>query len=148
MITRIRYPGTVALAAFAWLALAVQGWVTIAHAMRGGDSLLRASLDYLLFFTTLTNGFCALILTARARSADDDHRKSFFLRNGSATSATVSILIVMVLYHFLLSERTEPQGLQIVADLALNYVMPVGFSVYWWESVPRGRSRCTTCRAG
>lgn len=134
----VRHPITLALAAVAWLALALQGWITISGALRAGAPPVRAVADYLLYFTTLTNGVCALILTARVRDAGAGRRTEFFLRNGTVTSATVSILIVALLYHFLLRTRPTPEGLEVISAIALNYVMPISFSLYWWEYVPGG----------
>ncbi len=127
-----------ALAAVFWLALLFQLGITVETALRTGASLPRALADYLFYFTTLTIAFCAMALTVRAFPQWDGTIIRFFRRNGTTTGATVSLILVGLIHHFMLRASADTKGLQHLSDLLLHYVMPILFTGFWWEYVPRG----------
>jgi len=131
-----RFAFAALLAAVGWTALALQLWIAVSGALRADESVGRAIVEYLGYFTILTNGFCALILTARSTATGGP--LDFFRRNGTTTCALTAILIVGVVYHFVLRSQWDPQGLQFITDLALHYVMPIAFLFFWVDVVPRG----------
>ena len=45
-----------------------------------------------------------------------------------------SISLVGIAYYFLLRNIWAPEGLQLLADVLLHYVVPVLYMVYWWRA--------------
>jgi hypothetical protein len=117
-----------------WAALLIQGWISV----RRSTPLVGVSgafINYLGYFTILTNMLGALALTSRLLPAGSRFVR-FFLRPTVVTTIAMSIIIVGVVYALLLRGLWDPQGMQLVADILLHYVMPVLFVVYWWLMVP------------
>lgn len=127
-----------ALAAAFWLALLLELWVTVSSALRTDASLLRALADYFFYFTTLTTAFCAAVLTVRAAPRWDGRVVRFFRRAGTTTGAAVSLILVGLIHHFSLSHATDSEPLRRFSEVILHYVMPILFTGFWWEYVPRG----------
>lgn len=97
---------------------------------------------YLGYFTILTNVLVAAALLVPL-VAPASAPGQFFARPGVATTLAVSITVVGLAYFFLLRKVWDPQGWQLVADVALHYVTPVLFIVYWWVAVPKSELRWT-----
>ena len=136
-----RSPGlrafTLAAALVAWGAVLLQLVLSLQLAVANGKGVVGGLLIYFGFFTVLTNILVALALSAPfARPASALGR--FFARPGVATTVAAAITVVGVAYFFLLRNVWDPQGWQLVADVALHYVTPVLFLVYWWLAVPKG----------
>ena len=127
-----------ALAGVFWLALLFQLGITVGTALRTDASMLRALADYFFYFTSLTIAFCAMALTVRAFPEWDGRLIRFFRRNGSTTGAAVSLILVGLIHHFILRPLAPSEGLQHLSDLILHYLMPILFTGFWWEYVPRG----------
>jgi hypothetical protein len=127
-----------ALAAVFWLALLLQLWITVEDAQRTGAPLLRALTDYFLYFTTLTIAFCGMVLTVWAFPRWDGRVIRFFRRHGTTTGATVSLILVGLIHHFMLRPLATAEGLARLSEIALHYVVPILFTGFWWEYVPRG----------
>ncbi len=131
---------TAVAAALGWTALALQFWLSMRRASGQGMSVAGGIITYFSFFTVLTNILAALALTAalvRSRSGV----LGFFARPDVNTGMAASIAVVGIAYHLLLRHTWNPEGLQLVADVALHYVMPVVFLIYWWVAVAGERSR-------
>ena len=75
----------------------------------------------------------AVALGARASPALQALRRPAFI-----TAAAVSILLVGVIYHLLLRAIHHPVGLEYACNIALHYLVPPLFVVFWWLAVPRG----------
>ena len=125
-----------AVAAFiGWAALVLQLVLSIELATTAGRSAAWGVLNYLSFYTVLTNFLVAFALTAAATRAQGAFWR-FFRRPGVATAIAASIAVVGLSYHFLLRNIWDPQGLLWLCNALLHYVMPVLFLVYWWIGVP------------
>lgn len=127
-----------ALAAIFWLALCLELGITVESVLRTDIPILRAVADHLFYFTTLTVAFCAMVLTVRAFPSWDGRVIRFFRRNGTTTGATASLILVGLIYHVMLRPIATAEGLQRLSDMILHYLMPVLFTGFWWEYVPRG----------
>lgn len=126
-----------ACAALAWLALALQLALLLATQATVGRGSTYAVLLYLGFFTILTNGFCAAVLTAYTLRPPP-RAPNLFCRPWVMTSAAASIAIVGAVYFLVLRHAWEPAGLQRVVDIALHYIVPLLFLAFWWAAVRRG----------
>ena len=90
------------------------------------------------YFTVLTNLFVALTATLPLIAGFSGLGRWF----GKPTvlgCATTSILIVGITYHFLLRNIWQPQGLQLLADIVLHYVVPILAFAYWLVFPPRSK---------
>ena len=109
-------------------ALALQFSITIPAQMSKGDDLFGALAYFFSYFTILTNLMLALIYLSEVTS----WRWLSWWRWPSTQAMMVgAILLVMVFYHFILSGSWDPQGWQKVADVALHYVTPVVYALWW-----------------
>jgi hypothetical protein len=54
------------------------------------------------------------------------------------TSIAVYITITGLVYHFLLTDTWDPQGIDWVSDKLLHYVTPILYVLFWWNCV-RGK---------
>lgn len=127
-----------ALAAVGWLALALQLWIMLRNAAVAGTSLLGAVGSFLSFFTVLTNLLVALGLTATIPVACPRGLGRLAAPPGAAALAGY-ITVVGVVYHLVLRQLWNPRGAQLVADVLLHTVMPLGYVLYWVAFVPKGR---------
>jgi hypothetical protein len=93
---------------------------------------------YTGYFTILTNMLCAAVATAVALGARARPALQVLRRPAFITAAAVSILLVGVIYHLLLRAIHHPVGLEYACNIALHYLVPPLFVVFWWLAVPRG----------
>lgn len=114
------------LAAVAWFALALQLWLSLQLGLQSGKGALGGLVAYLGYFTILSNGFVALVATARARGRD-----GFLARPMAGGCASTAIVVVGLGYHFLLREIWDPQGAQWLADNLLHYAVPLLALAAW-----------------
>lgn len=118
------------IAALGWFALALQLVLIIAATRAAGGSAAGAVLNYLSFFTILTNILVAVVMTATALG-----------RPPSASlhgAATLSIAVVGLIYSLVLRSIWDPQGWQKVADALLHDVVPVLAILFWLAFARRG----------
>ena len=111
--------------------------LTVNNSLVAGHGVLHGFIVYFGFFTILSNSFAALVLTAHATGSPAPVW-AFFRRAVVVTSATASMLIVGSVYFFVLRRLWHPQGLQLIVDALLHYVMPPLTLVFWWFAVPGG----------
>lgn len=123
-----------ALGAVVWAALILQLAITLRASVASGRGLIGGLALYLSFFTILTNALAALTLTWPA-VAPASRPGRFFARPATATGVAAAIAIVGAVYVTLLRHVWDPQGAQLVADVALHYVTPVLFVGFWALSV-------------
>jgi hypothetical protein len=126
------------LVVLAWVTLALQFALSLEGPLGRGEGIMAGIVDYLGYFTILTNGFCAFVMTAHVRPRWSGRFPTFLRRAGVATSAASSIFIVATVYHLLLRTTWTPAGLLIVTDFMLHTVVPAGYLIFWWTVVPRG----------
>lgn len=123
--------------ALGWLAVSTQFWLSISGAIADGEGAWHGIVEYFGYFTLLTNILCAAILTAFVRNADGNVGR-FLRRAGVVTAAAASIIVVGVVYHLLLAQQWDPQGIDLVVDTLLHTVNPILFVLAWTRLVPRG----------
>lgn len=117
-----------ALAVLGGVAMALQLYLSLRTQMLQGHSAAYGLFLYLGYFTILTNGFCAVVATAHARGKAP--------AGWVTTAAAVSIAMVGSLYFLLLRDQWDPRGLQLLVNVAMHYVIPPAFVLFWWVSVP------------
>ena len=135
-MTRWRRSLALLLGAMVWAALALQFFITTSQTVANGRGLAYGIGLYFSFFTILTNTLAALTLTLPA-VAPRSMAGRFFADPITATGVTAAITMVGLVYVTLLRHVWEPQGAQLVADIALHYVSPVLFVAYWWFAVDK-----------
>lgn len=121
-----------------WFALTAQFYLSVQLGIANGNGVLGGVVAYFSYFTILTNLLAAIALTAGALPTRTlPPWRAFFRRSGVVTTIAASIIVVGSVYFLILRHIWEPQGLQLVADVLLHYVMPPLFFVYWWWGVPK-----------
>jgi hypothetical protein len=126
------------LVVLAWITLALQFALSLQGPLGRGEGIWPGIINYLGYFTILTNGYCALVMTAHVLPRWRGRFADFLRRDGVSTAAAASIFIVAIVYHLVLRSTWMPEGLLIVTDFMLHTVIPMGFLIFWWTSVPRG----------
>ena len=128
-----------ALAALAWFSVLLQLMITLHSNVLNGKGVVGGIVSYLGYFTILTNLLVCLSLTLPPAWPTAAGR--FFARSDVTAGVATSIAFVSLAYHFLLRNTWNPQGLQLVADVLLHYLMPALFLLYWWFNFPKGALR-------
>ena len=118
-------------ALLAWFALVLQLYLVIVQSPPG-LAMLGEVITYFSFFTILTNLLVALVFTAVALRAAGP-----FLSPPVQGGTAVYIAIVGIVYQLLLRQLWNPQGAQLLADMLLHAVIPLGYVVYWLIFAPR-----------
>jgi len=118
------------LAGIAWFGVLLQLWLSVQLGFANGKSLVGGLVVFFGYFTVLTNIFVALVATAGAL-----HRRApsrpWLYRETVVGCATTAILVVGIVYHVLLRKIWAPQGAQLLADVVLHYVVPIGTLLNW-----------------
>ena len=128
-------PALAALAIIAWAGVLLQFWLSINLALANGKTVVDGIIVVFGYFTVLTNLFVALTATLPL-IAGFSRLGRWFGKPIVLGSATTSILMVSVTYHFLLRNIWQPQGPQLFADIVLHYVVPI-FAFAYWLVFPR-----------
>jgi hypothetical protein len=119
-------------ALLAWFALVLQLYLVIVQSPPG-LAMLGEVIAYFSFFTILTNLLVALVFTAIAMR----RVLSPSVQGGTA----VYIAIVGIVYQLLLRQLWNPRGAQLLCDMLLHAVIPLGYVVYWLIFAPRAGLR-------
>jgi hypothetical protein len=130
----------VALTALAWFSVLLQLYITMHSTMQNGQGAAAGIVNFLGYFTILTNLLVCIALTMPLL-APASTVGGFFARSDVTAGIAASIAFVGLAYYFLLRNTWNPQGLQLVADALLHYVMPALFLIYWWFNFPKGALR-------
>ena len=131
--TRQIYAAGVAL--LAWVALAVQLWLTMGIVLAQGRGSMMGLVVYFGFFTVLTNLLAALVMTGHAAGPGF----SAYKRAASPvvmTTTAAAITMVGAVYFLILRHLWKPEGAQFWADVALHYVVPTLVVAFWAWTVP------------
>ncbi len=131
-------PALAVLAIISWAGVLLQFWLSINLALANGKTVGAGIVVFLGYFTVLTNLFVALTATLPL-IAGSRRLGRWFGKPMVLGSATTSILIVGITYHFLLRNVWQPQGLQLLADVVLHYVVPILAFAYWFVFPPRSK---------
>lgn len=124
-------------AGLGWLAVGTQFVLSIRSGIANGHGPWHGVVEYFGYFTLLTNILCAAILTAVVGSSQSP-AAGFLRRPSVITTAAASIIVVGVVYHLLLAQQWNPQGIDLVVDTLLHTVNPILFVIAWTRIVPRG----------
>jgi len=119
-------------ALLAWFALVLQLYLVIVQSPPA-LAMLGEVIAYFSFFTILTNLLVALVFTAIAMR----RVLSPSVQGGTA----VYIAIVGIVYQLLLRQLWNPRGAQLLCDMLLHAVIPLGYVVYWLIFAPRAGLR-------
>ncbi len=122
-------------ASLAWFALVLQLYLVIVQSPPG-LAMLGEVITYFSFFTILTNLLVALVFSAiAARSAAA--WIEFFSSPSVQGGVAVYIAVVGIVYQLLLRQLWNPRGAQLLADMLLHAVIPLGYVAYWLIFAPR-----------
>jgi hypothetical protein len=128
-----------------WFALLLQLYLMLVQSPAGARAMVGTVINYLSFFTILTNFLVALVFTATVFSPRTGRPATgwgqFFCRPTVQAAAAAYIAIVGITYSLLLRQLWNPQGMQRVADVILHDVIPVGYVLYWVFFAPRTELR-------
>ena len=119
------------------VAVVVQFFLAVDVHTSAGMSLGGAVVKFFSFFTILTNIFVVLVHASGVMPG----RLAFFARPRVEATAAVAITIVGIVYHLLLAELWDPQGLQKATDIMLHYAAPIVMVVWWLGFGRSGRLR-------
>lgn len=131
-------PALAALAIISWAGVLLQFWLSINLALANDKTVGEGIVVFFGYFTVLTNLFVALTATLPL-IAGLSRLGRWFGKPMVLGCATTSILIVGITYHFLLRNVWQPQGLQLLADIVLHYVVPILAFAYWLVFSPRSK---------
>lgn len=133
-----RRPALALLAVVSWAGVLLQLWLSINLALANGKSASDGIVAFLGYFTVLSNVFVALCasLPLIARSS---RLGRWFDKPMVLGCATTAIVLVGIAYHLLLRNVWAPQGLQLLADYLLHYVVPIAALACWVAFPPRAR---------
>lgn len=131
-------PLLAAMGVLAWAGLLLQLWLSVGLAQANGMSVIDGVIIYLGYFTVLSNLLVALVATLPLLSGNSRAGRWFALP-GVRGCATTAIVCVGIGYHLLLRNIWDPQGLQLIADVMLHYVVPVTALAHWAGFPPRTR---------
>ena len=122
----------VLVAAVAWPALMLQYWLMLWPGPAGAETV-----RFLSFFTILSNLLVALVAGSAATGGN-----WAFLRlwRGARIRglAALSITVTCLIYATVLQGQWHPQGLPLLADRLLHYVVPVLYVAWWLALLPHG----------
>lgn len=119
-------------------ALLLQFGLTITARLANGDSIVGAIVFYFSFFTILTN----LMVVAVYLSVLTGWGWLGWWRTPWVRGMTAgAILVVMLVYHFLLTGLVRPDLWFQVADKLLHYVDPLYYVAWWLLSQKHGPLR-------
>ncbi len=122
----------ISFAIIGWLSLALQLYLSINLAMANGKTIFTGLNIFLSFFTILTNILVCLVLSYSSPVSKPISRfAKFFSQPLVASGVAANIAMVGIIYHLLLRKIWNPQGLQLIADMSLHYLMPTLFIIYW-----------------
>ncbi len=129
-----------ALAVIGWAAIITQGyWSIEAYGSKSIPTSI-AVVNFLSFFTILTNMLAATVLAASV-APGRSRRPNRLLSSSAQTAVATYMLIVGCVYEFALRRLWNPVGIHFLVDVTLHYVMPAGYLLYWLLLVPKGSLR-------
>ena len=134
----IRRPVAAGIASLGWSALGLQLYLDLEGSITTDFSLISDVVNYLSFFTVLTNLLVVACLTLVACEPDEE---SFWNWSGVQTALAVYILVVAIVYAAVLQGLWNPQGLEYLTDRVFHAVLPLLYIAYWVFFTPKGSLR-------
>ena len=106
-------------------ATAISFYTNIPEQMALGRSFFGAMFHFFSFYTNWTNILLVLIYL--------DVFKGWTNLSSPSTGVTglSSIIMVMIVYHFLLSATHFPEGIDKITNVIMHYVTPIVFTLFW-----------------
>jgi hypothetical protein len=118
---------------------AIVGWfAVVGQYFASHDDSLTRTIDYLSYFTILSNILVAATLSCAALAPQSSLGR-FLLKPSSATATAVYITVTGLTYYFILSSLYSLEGWVLTFDRLLHYVMPPAFVLFWLLFIPKGR---------
>lgn len=129
-----------AAAIVAWSGVLLQCFLSLTRSTAEGQTIIEGLVMFFGYFTILTNLLvCAAFtvpLLARGSAVG-----GFLTRPFAVGGIAASITFVSLAYHVLLRSLWNPQGVHLLADTLLHYVVPALFVIYWFVFVRTGSLR-------
>lgn len=125
------------IAIVAWLALALQLYISIKNTGTNGLTPWVATWNFFSYFTVWTNLMIALCLSFILWSPASSPGR-FFSKPTTLAAIALYIFIVGLTYNTILRFIWEPTGLQQWVDEALHVVVPILFVLFWLLFVNKG----------
>jgi len=120
---------------------AIVGWfAVIGQYFASHDDTLASTIDYLSYFTILSNILVAATLTCAALVRQSSLSR-YLLRPSVATAAAVYISVTGLTYYFILSSLYHLEDWVLIFDRLLHYVMPPAYVLFWLLFIPKGQLR-------
>lgn len=109
-------------------AIVITFYTNIIDEMSEGRSLLGAMFHYFSFYTNWTNILLVLI-----------YFDLFFGWTKLSSPVTCitglsSIIMVMIVYHLLLSPTHHPEGIEVITNIIKHYITPILFTLFWFTN--------------
>lgn len=112
------------------VALCIRYPLHIHEQMAVGKTLPGAIAHMFSFFTLVINTLILLIYLAHLKAFNN--KLSFFRRPVIIATGVAAILIVMIVYHLLLSATHNPTGINVLTNILQHYVAPIIFPLWWY----------------
>ncbi len=93
--------------------------------------------NFISYFTILSNILAAVVLTVQATRGEGGFGR-FFARPEVLLAATVYMTITGLVYFFVLRHTDAPQGLSVLSNALLHYVMPPVMVLFWLAFAAKG----------
>jgi len=119
-------------------ALVLQLYLLLRLAAGKGGTSTAAIVEFFSYFTILSN-LLAVLAYLGSLMGRGEGAPAFFARPGVKTAIAVYIAVVGLVYVIVLRVLWNPEGLAKLADVALHYVTPVYFLLYWLLFVDKSR---------
>ncbi|MBK6877451.1 MAG: Pr6Pr family membrane protein [Ignavibacteria bacterium] len=110
----------------AWFAGLLQFYIS----MKFADSRAAEAIRFFSFMTIWTNIIIAVYYTVLILSPQTKLGR-FFSRPMVQAGLLLYIIIVGLIYHLILANQWNPQGLEFIADQSLHTVVPILYLFYW-----------------
>lgn len=120
------------------LALGLQLYLLLRLSAAKGGTAPGAIVEFFSYFTILIN-LLAVLAYLGSLLGRNEGAAAFFARPGVKTAIALYIAVVGLVYVIVLRVLWMPQGWAKLADVALHYVTPVLFLVYWLLFVDKAR---------
>lgn len=110
-------------------AIVVEFAILLPQSMDDGRSFALSIIYYFSFFTILAN--LAIVVIYAGAIVRGRRWLSLFRRPMTRATAAAAILLVSGFYHFALADLWHPEGLWLVCDIALHYVAPALYMIWF-----------------
>lgn len=118
----------------AWFGLLLQYWLMVGG--QDGEAFAIRTVNFLSYFTILSNLFAAVMFTAPA-AFPTSPIGLHFAKPAIRTAVTLYMCVTAAIYVAILQGLWDPQGLQWVADTTLHYVTPALVLMDWLLFTPK-----------